>query len=485
MPDDVIRADTLLQAYYTTLLQYDSTPWASRAGLELARHYYVERDRVQGSHHSAPHLRLKQDLLHQRRASTSLLTGQVGSGKTMELARLASDQEVQDKLEVVHLDAEERLNLARFVDVRYLLVAFAEALAKRIVEISQRHSGNWGFASTEEGRIREWVRILSRFSPTEVADPSQLSPVELLQQFGERLTGVQARLRTDDRIRSSLRDETEVSMVQQLVGHLGMLLERVAAKRPLLLVDNTDKIRDPDSQEHLFNKHRPTLLEMPFHQVLTFPYELRYLPMGQLPIVTLPNVKAVERDAPDQVRPEALAFFVEVLGRRIESALVDEAAVERAVLLSAGIPREFLRLTRMAVLEAEQLGAKRVQPEHVNLAAAALRRDLQPQHAHPGTTLDLELVRLIPDKLNDRQKALLGALLIVEYTNGAQWYDVHPVLQEEYARRLAERRERVSARLSRDAGQQVTASTQDLLADLLAERERTEAPRGWGRRADD
>lgn len=427
-------ARNIAQAYFDTLWRHDDDVWTHPT-------VYVDRRLAQGD--GLPiHARLRDELLRARGDVKRLFTGQVGVGKSTELGQLVSDPELCRRYAVVVIDAGEKLNLARFVDVRYLLVAFAEGLARACQEASEVTSYK-GFAIERATQIREWIRIVSAGVP--LPDSNQIDPRAFAKALAERLTGITGQLKTDDSLKKGLRG-AEVSEVRNLVVLLADELVRETERDVLVVVDDLDKIRDRETLEHLFRDHLSTLRGLNLKWIVTMPYALRFDPGMQVPhglIATLPNVKIVRRGAPGELLAPAAAFFRAVLESLVDPSLVQQAVVDRAVLLSAGIPREFLRTVHKAFGVAHYAGAAVVQPGHLATAEIQLRNELQPLHADSATKLRLELVRARPDELDAAQRELMATLLVVEYSNDVQWYDVHPLLVEEYDRRLAQRAERL------------------------------------------
>lgn len=119
------RASNVGEAYFESLWRHDDDVWTHPSA-------YVDRKMAQAGSSLAVHLRLRDELLHARDELQRVFTGQVGAGKSTELRELVSDPDLRARYEIVVVDAEDRLNLARFVDVRFLLTAFAEGLAGKL-----------------------------------------------------------------------------------------------------------------------------------------------------------------------------------------------------------------------------------------------------------------------------------------------------------------------------------------------------------------
>jgi hypothetical protein len=427
-------AKTVSEAYYDQLWQHDSDVWSSiDAGAD-----YVPRTSAEDGPLKPVHLKIREHLLRSKGQVQYLLTSQTGAGKSTELHQLVSDAEVQKRYEVVVLDARDKLNLLRFVDIRHLMISISELLASRIQERTPASTGWMGIALNRAQSVREWVRVLGG-SRGELPDPSQVNAREFFDSLFEALTGMRTQLKSDDLLRESLA-RTEISPIRNMVALLADELVRVAGRSLLLIVDTLDRV-ERESWDHLFRTHLDTLRNLPMQWVMTMPYALRFDLSAALPpslLVTLPNVKVVARGE-NQLRPRASQFFTALLRKLVDTSLVDQDVIDRAALLSAGIPREFLRIVHQAFGMANDLEADHVKGFHLDLAVGELRKQLQPLHVDPSVKLLLELVRIQPDVLLLAQRGCMQALLVVEYTNDKQWYDVHPLLVPEYERRAQDR----------------------------------------------
>jgi hypothetical protein len=437
-------------AYLDTLRAFDREVWSDPAPP------YVPRTTAQDGLLRPQWEKLKEFLLVED-VEKFVLTGQKGAGKSVELYELR--RALQGHREVVVVDASERLNLYREVDIRFVLVAIAEALVERILEKDPGFARAFGRASNPGDAIREWARILRNTGIPDVPSADKVDGREFMSKVGEALSGVSVKARSDDQLRESLKSG-DVSQVAALVT---LLADQLAAlSRPVVvIVDDLDKIADPASWRHVYHDHLETLRRLPFRWVVTMPFALRYETFA-VRAETLNNVKVVERGAPGVVLPAASGFFGEIAAKHIDLGLVDSAVLDGAARLSAGIPREFLRILWTAFGVAHQLREARVLAAHLREAEIQLRRDLQPFHADPRVALALELVRIRPQRLDAAQRQLLANLLIVEYSNEVQWYDVNPLLTAEYDKLLAERARRLGT--ARDDADALVAEIEARLA---------------------
>ena len=217
---------------------------------------YVERAAGHDGRLTPAHVELAEALRRPKGTVQCLLTGQVGCGKSTELHRLLRDEDVDRLHEIIEINAERELNLARPMHIRELLVVVAAALATRVAELAPRKKGWLGVAPNRATAIREWVRILAKDGKDDLPDPNTVPPLAFLSAVTGKLMGVPALLKSDDDLRDTLHTHP-VSKVRELVVALRDELASVSERTVpvLLLVDDLDKVRDPDTMRHIFRDH--------------------------------------------------------------------------------------------------------------------------------------------------------------------------------------------------------------------------------------
>jgi hypothetical protein len=143
-----------------------------------------------------------------------------------------------------------------------------------------------------------------------------------------------------------------------------------------------------------------------------------------------------------KVLPGAYEFFRKVYSRLVAegSDWVDADALEEAVRLGAGIPREFLRVMERGFRDTFNFDESRLTLENVRLAARDLRLEMIRLTQTAETRQRLMRVRLTRSLEDVADRKLLDELLIVELTNDEPWYDVHPLLASHIDERLGELR---------------------------------------------
>jgi hypothetical protein len=163
-------------------------------------------------------------------------------------------------------------------------------------------------------------------------------------------------------------------------------------------------------------------------------------------VVRLENVKVVTRVDAETVTEASTSFFRGLYRRLVieeGNAWLPDDALNEAVRLSAGVPREFLRVLERAFRVADDEGATALTRRLIDQSAKELRREMFPATETEATRRRLERVRLTRRLETVEDRLLLDALLVVELTNDEPWYDVHPLLAPAIDRLLEERARRL------------------------------------------
>jgi hypothetical protein len=384
----------------------------------------------------------------------------------MELRRLYEATDVRDRFECLKVVLTERMNLAGVIDIRYVLLALASALAEHVYQWQYDDLKGRGLGEGEFGPVVAWLAPLQQLSGTPEPPEDKPWTVKLNLYLGE----LTRQLKTDEPIRSAVLQDPAFapSRLERLLSGLVRLIEKATRRELLLLVDDGDKMLKEESVRGVFVDNLPALLSLDCRVVVTFPYWLKFDQAFQrstrlCPVYSITNVKVIHRGAPEALLPEAHEFFRGVYDRLVdpEVKLIDDDALGQAALRSAGIVREFLRILQRGFRFAHMYKDDFL--TSVTLAEALL--DLERQ-MHNATQLETTRRRLMIVRLKNELKIeadwdLLDSLLVVELTNNSAWYDVHPLLQSYVDGLITEAKERLARK-----GLAEPALTERLIEDL-------------------
>jgi hypothetical protein len=121
-----------------------------------------------------------------------------------------------------------------------------------------------------------------------------------------------------------------------------------------------------------------------------------------------------------------LRRFVHV---RINPNLVDSLALEEAISNSGGVFREMARIMRTAIGRARRRRAANVEIIDVEWATTEIRNE----YRRILDKDDIDILKKVHQQnrleSDDRLRPLLQLLAVLEYRNGENWCDIHPVLR--------------------------------------------------------
>ncbi|MCX7792258.1 MAG: hypothetical protein N2378_16615, partial [Chloroflexaceae bacterium] len=377
----------------------------ARLTAEQLQHWFVERQ-------SSPRSALHRWLRAQPEVQKIIFIGHRGSGKTTELTKLAD--ELQDRFITIGFDVLELTGRTELGHEDLMLVLFTRVIRECI---NQTLISRPLFDSMREPwqRLRDWW---DRF----VAGMRITPPPEELS-FGARLNFEILELETEVRqsadAREALRREVGFRMTE-LLRHLNWATEqaeRVAGHRLPVIIEGLDKI-DLEAARRIFLDHFATLNAPKSNVIFTCPSALLYsedfeqIRQQFSRIEILPNIPPKQRSG--QADREGLRTLREIVLRRMAPHLIEEAALNRLVSASGGVPTILMRLVQNAATYAEGATITR---QDVDRAILTERAFLTPSL----TEADWEILRQRRGDhwlTADREiKTLLYKGALVEYRN--------------------------------------------------------------------
>ncbi len=369
-----------------------------------------------------------------------LFTGQRGTGKSTELQRL---QAVLGEMGMVcfYADMSEYMLLTKPVEISDFLVSLAGALSEAV---SSRYQGKTPGGRSYWERFRDFLQTRVEvdeiaFNVAEVVDIKAALKVDptFKQLVQERSRGHVTTLIAD--AREFVKDA--VQMVRHEEGD--------PAKKVVFILDSVERIRGVgtedmsvyDSVRNLFFGYAEAL-RIPFlHMVYTVPPYLPVLAaaagslMGGATTGRLVSTH-IFKDCSREVDAAGLAVMHEVVSARYKgwTKVFTSEALNRLAISSGGDLREFFRLLRLcltAVRDDSQLPLAGGAVAHAENAA---RADMLPIPADHLSWLkditDSHDCRLPTDAKLPVLSQFLDNRLVLNYRNGKEWYDIHPLLRE-------------------------------------------------------
>lgn len=376
---------------------------------------------------------------------TYLFSGNRGTGKTTELMRLAEMLREQG-CEVFYVDMAEYLNLTLSVEITDFLISllggFSEAL-----ENDPRFAQNPSYTGFFE---RIWL-----FLQSEV----KLESIDL--KIGGAVD-LKMSLQQDPTFKQKLQAGTR-GHVARLVKEARAFVEAAIAevrthtapeRKIVLIVDSFERLRGVGdskdvgevfkSVETLFSGHADKLHFQSLHLVCTIPPYLSalagslaaYYSGGQ--IYMLPSVHVYERRPQDGDNPipsvSGLQAMLTIVDKRFPewSGFFTREQLLRLASNSGGDLRDFFRMIGLCITEALYQPALPLPDGVIAGAESALRNDM------PLADDDKAWLKKV-QKSHERELSNLDRLpifarltegkYILNYRNGDDWFDVHPLLR--------------------------------------------------------
>lgn len=357
----------------------------------------------------------------QRTCSKHLVSGHKGTGKSTEILRIAD--QLSDRFEVVKIKASRFLNAddTNARDVLFVLAAQVTEKLRGYKELARLDGDPEAMAAMQmfAGRL-----------PRVSADDLKL---------GFNLLGVlSVNLSLDQTLRSEVREIADrqpkdlLSLVNRPIAHL----EAVVGRPVLVILDELDRARGPQGQQHpMFSIDFRLLTSFRSAAVLTIPVEAHFDErLADLHTLARENGCVIGHiklwnDRFGQARFEkgwdVMRSFVY---RRASPALFDPGAVDEAVRLSGGSFDQLRRVVRDAIDRAEYAGQPRVEVRHVEAAARDIRADLVRTF---GALKHVAALHRIHEEHRIQQPedlVYLPTLTVMEHLNDTPWFDTNPLL---------------------------------------------------------
>ncbi len=381
--------------------------------------------------------RLRRKILFEESESVNLLTGFRGNGKSTELRRLKWRLEEQGCV-VVLVDMANYMLFTKPVE----LSDFVLSLMMGLTEATKKEHDLDAAARGYFTRLTDFFKREVEFEfAAEVADATLGASLKSDPTFKESL-------------QKALRGHYK-RITDQAREYVGEIVAALREKRKdpglqlVLLVDSVEQIRGigiseesrqvHDSMVELFYGQASNLRFPLLHVVYTIPPFLRPLMPGVAKVygstvVSWPNVHVRKRDGSDD--PGGLALLEEIVQRRYPAwrDFFDGDQLKRLGRATGGDLRDFFRVLREALIDASTIEERvnddivvqvesRLRREHLPIAAKDARW-LAKVHEEKGVALE------DTEALSDLAR-FFDNNLIMNYLNGEDWYDVHPLLLDE------------------------------------------------------
>jgi hypothetical protein len=350
-------------------------------------------------------------------------SGHRGCGKSTELLHLVANPGILKKYWPVNFSIREEADIID-LDFRDILLAIGSRMFRdyrkaggKLPDQLLKELNGW------RGKVEEEVKTIH----------SGRAAFEMGAGIDAFFTNTGLKMKLEPATRAELRQvfEKDITGLISVINNIATAIYSKEHRIPLILIDDLDK---PNLEEAraIFHDRRNIMMQPNCAIIYTVSSALFYTKEFEAirnQAIFLPNIKLhphVEPEVKDREGYSTLRRFVHV---RINPNLVDSLALEEAISNSGGVFREMARIMRTAIGRARRRRSGRVENIDVEWATTELRNE----YRRILTADDIELLKKVHQQnrleSDDRLRSLLQLLAVLEYRNGENWCDIHPVLR--------------------------------------------------------
>jgi len=365
--------------------------------------YYIARE-------NGASLELAERMRIDKRPVKALFAGQKGSGKTVELLRVAQD--TRGAMLPLYVPLELPPDRATTPDI---LSALGALMCRRLIDEK---------AAISEGVARSfsaWFKEALKVPADEKTNLAGLA--ELFTKLSEKLR------RRESRPELAAALDARREELAQKLGELAQDARTRSGREVLLIIDGLEKLGKEAAVSFLLDSG---LLEFDFKCICTVPFpvlhsgEFRSLRQS-FDMISVQPLSEVGQAA-ISVKSGGVLDLRDLLERRIGRELIDGAALDLLLLSSGGNPGDLVRFSGNCCLRASMKGKGRID-------AGVVDSVLEDHRLEMKRFLSAEEWQKLGQVFRDRNVVpdqLLGSLLdsgaVLEYPGRRDMYLVHPAL---------------------------------------------------------
>jgi len=350
-------------------------------------------------------------------------SGHRGCGKSTELLHLMANPGIQKKYWPVNFSIREEADIID-MDFRDILLAIGSRMFRdyrkaggRLPDQLLKELNGW------RGKVEEEVKTIH----------AGRAGFEIGAGLDSFFANTGLKMKLEPATRAELRQvfEKDITGLITVINNIATAIYSKEHRIPLILIDDLDK-PNLDEARAIFHDRREIMMQPNCAIIYTVSSALFYTKEFEAirdQAIFLPNIKLhphAEPDVHDRDGYQTLRRFVFV---RMNPGLIDGLALEEAISYSGGVFREMARIMRTAIGRARRRKAAKVEIIDVEWASTEIRNEYR-RILDEG---DLEILKRVHKQnrleYDDRLRPLLQLLAILEYRNGENWCDIHPVLR--------------------------------------------------------
>lgn len=386
--------------------------------------------------------------------SKLLLAGHAGSGKSTELVKLT--QELGERFFVVSFSVVQECNVVHLA-VEDLLVVMMERLVSACNEAGMEEK----FADSRalEEVYRWFARDVEEIVTQRQMEMGVEGGVDVSASYFGKLLGLLGKWKNAIRHKSESNRKSELvkpHRLSELTERCNTLIKDVQIalgdERVLLfIIEDADKVNLIDARR-IFIEQPRVLADLATNLICTIPIFLLYSPdrsesLFEYMVLPMPKVFEFGGEPCEKGRD----ILREIIFRRLEPELIEPDALEQLIVKTGGVLRDVFEVLVVAAEAGESMYDSKRQ-EHARITTQNIRYGLnrrKSEYARLVSTINLPrewqldnemLYKRLKELVDEGARrvlptdhcvmVLLQAKAIVEYNNGEQWFDVHPLVKE-------------------------------------------------------
>ncbi len=351
-------------------------------------------------------------------------SGHRGCGKSTELLHLLGNAQIQQKYWPVNFSIREEADI---LDLNFSDILLA--IGGKMYRAYREKGGNlpeklMNDLNSWRGKVEEEIRTIS---------VGKISGYEIGANVDAFFLNAGMKMKLEPATRVELRQviEKDITGLIKVINDIALAIYRKERRIPLILIDDLDK-PGLEIARAIFHDRREIMMQPNCVIVYTVSSALFYSKEFDAirdQAIFLPNINLhlpLELERFDQEGYDTMRKFVQT---RMSPDLIQPQALEYAITYSGGVFREMARIMRTALGRARRRKALQIEITDVDWAATEIRNE----YRRILDKNDIAFLRKIHEhnrlEYSERLRPLLQLLAILEYRNGENWCDIHPVLR--------------------------------------------------------
>ena len=351
-------------------------------------------------------------------------SGHRGCGKSTELLHIMSNAEIQKKFWPINFSIREETDI---IDLDFCDVLLS--IGGRMYREYRKSGGELPEQLIKE--LNGWKGKVEKETRTILS--GHVSGYELGASLDTFFINAGMKMKLEPATRVELRQvfQKDITGLIAVINSIAAAIYYAEKRIPLILIDDMDK-PDLDKAKAIFYDRREIMVQPNCAIVYTVSSALFYSQEFEAirdQAVFLPNINLHQIQEPEVHNTEGYETLQRFVHVRMDPSLMTDDALDGAISYSGGVFRELARIMRTAIGRTRRRRGSKIETEDIEWAATEIRNE----YRRILNKTDMQFLRKIRDhnrlEYNDRLRPLLQLLAVLEYRNGENWCDVHPILR--------------------------------------------------------